>query len=30
MASLEKYPEVQLHYDPADAVDEILMTAARH
>ena len=29
MDALEKYPEEQLHYDVSDAVDEIIMTAAR-
>ncbi len=28
MAVMEDYPEEQLHYDPCDAVDEILLTAA--
>ena len=28
MACMEEYPEQQMHYDPADAVDEILVTAA--
>jgi hypothetical protein len=30
MSALEEYPEEQLHYDVSDAVDEILMTAARY
>lgn len=29
MAAIEKYPEEQLHYDVSNAVDEILLTAAR-
>lgn len=28
MAAMEEYPEEQLHYSIADAVDEILVTAA--
>lgn len=30
MDALDEYPEIQLHYDPSDAVNEILLTAARH
>jgi hypothetical protein len=30
MDALDKYPEEQLHYDVSDAVDEIIMTAARN
>lgn len=30
MAALNEYPEIQLHYDPKDAVNEIFMVAARH
>ena len=29
MDAIEQYPEEQLHYDVSDAVDEIIMTAAR-
>jgi len=29
MAAIELYPEEQLHYDVSDAVDEILMVAAK-
>lgn len=29
MAALNEYPEEQLHYSVSDAVDEILVTAAR-
>ena len=29
MAALEKYPEEQIHYSAADAVNEIICTAAR-
>lgn len=29
MSALENYPEEQLHYDVSNAVDEILLTAAR-
>ena len=29
MDAIEKYPEEQLHYDVSDAVDEIIMIAAR-
>ena len=29
MSAMEQYPEEQLHYDVSDAVDEIIMTAAR-
>ena len=29
MEALDSYPEEQLHYDISDAVDEIVMTAAR-
>lgn len=29
MKALNEYPEVQIHYDPADAVDEILVIAVR-
>jgi len=29
MNALEQYPEEQLHYDVSDAVDEIIMTAAK-
>ena len=29
LSALEEYPEEQLHYDVSDAVDEIIMTAAR-
>lgn len=28
MACMEEYPEEQMHYDPEDAVNEIIMTAA--
>ena len=30
MTAIEQYPEEQLHYDVSDAVDEILLTAAKH
>ena len=30
LAALEEYPEEQLHYDVSDAVDEIIMTAAKN
>ena len=30
MSALENYPEEQLHYGISDAVNEILLTAARH
>ncbi len=30
LSALEEYPEEQLHYDVSDAVDEIIMTAARN
>ena len=30
LAALEEYPEEQLHYDVSDAVDEIILTAARN
>ena len=30
LSALDKYPEEQLHYDVSDAVDEIIMTAARN
>ena len=29
LSALENYPEEQLHYDVSNAVDEILLTAAR-
>ena len=29
MSAFNKYPEIQLHYDPKDAVNEIFMVAAR-
>ncbi len=29
MEAIEQYPEEQLHYDISDAVDEIILTAAR-
>lgn len=29
MEALEEYPEEQLHYDVSDAVEEIIITAAR-
>ncbi len=29
MEAIDKYPEEQLRYDVSDAVDEIIMTAAR-
>ena len=29
MNALNKYPDVQLHYDPYDAVNEILVSAVR-
>lgn len=29
MTALEKYPEEQLHYEVSDAVDEIIVTAAK-
>ena len=28
--ALERFPEEQLHYDVSDAVDEIIVTAARN
>jgi hypothetical protein len=30
MSALEEYPEEQMHYDVSDAVDEILITAAKY
>jgi len=30
LSALEEYPEEQLHYDVSDAVEEIIMTAARN
>jgi hypothetical protein len=29
MSAFDEYPDVQLHYDPRDAVTEIIETAAR-
>ncbi len=29
MEAIDRFPEEQLHYDVSDAVDEIIMTAAR-
>ena len=29
MSALEEFPEEQMHYDVSDAVDEILLTAAK-
>ena len=29
MEAFEEYPDIQLHYHPTDAVNEILLTAAR-
>ena len=30
MKVMNEYPAEQMHYDPKDAVNEILLTAARH
>ena len=30
MKVMDDYPEVQMHYHPKDAVNEILLTAARY